>query len=256
MTHYARGLEKHMKALEVSTINDYRLALSPDSSDPLQAGASLLRDYADGVADEPSMQEATNSKSPKKVGTHLELLDCLTCDKCIPVCPNNANFGIDVPPGEHPTHRLTWSDGTVERTGGKGLVIKKRHQIGTVADVCNSCGQCDPWCPEDGGPYLVKPNVFLSRAAFDEHSERQGFWVAPDHQSIVWRQPSGVTISMHREAHSERFILAAGSVLIRNGEVVESDGEGLVDTHVFQTLRLYLDAFSSESRPSWIAPKS
>ena len=38
--------------------------------------------------------------SPKKVGSMLELFDCLTCDSGIPVCPNDANFALHIPSGE------------------------------------------------------------------------------------------------------------------------------------------------------------
>ena len=36
-------------------------------------------------------------KPPTKSGTRLWLFDCLTCDKCIPVCPNDANFVLAIP---------------------------------------------------------------------------------------------------------------------------------------------------------------
>ncbi len=39
-----------------------------------------------------------NQKAPRKVGSHLLFWDCLDCDKCLPVCPNDANFCFDVEP--------------------------------------------------------------------------------------------------------------------------------------------------------------
>ena len=152
MSHYARGLEKHMKSLEARTIDAYRQALVPEAAGAGEAGRQQLKDYASGVDALPSVQHESNQKAPRKVGTRLELLDCLTCDKCIPVCPNNANFGLDVPVGGTETEIIRWTSGRIERSQGEGLTVQKRHQIGTVADVCNSCGQCDPWCPEEGGP--------------------------------------------------------------------------------------------------------
>jgi len=29
------------------------------------------------------------------------------------------------------------------------------------ADFCDDCGNCDVFCPEDGGPHLIKPLTFL-----------------------------------------------------------------------------------------------
>ncbi|GIT62830.1 MAG: hypothetical protein Ct9H300mP21_03760 [Pseudomonadota bacterium] len=56
--------------------------------------------YVDEVTTNARYGIEQNSKPPRKVGTMLELFDCLTCDKCIPVCPNDANFALKIPPGE------------------------------------------------------------------------------------------------------------------------------------------------------------
>ncbi|KAF0193343.1 MAG: hypothetical protein FD167_5995, partial [bacterium] len=41
-----------------------------------------------------------NSAVPKKIGSKLWLYDCINCDKCIPVCPNDANFFYELKPME------------------------------------------------------------------------------------------------------------------------------------------------------------
>ena len=163
MTKYVRALEKEMSGVEASDLESYRMRLTEGSSEtPAHASARHLREIADGIVADGRYHHASNQKAPRKVGTTLELLDCLTCDKCIPVCPNNANFGLDIPPGETPSAKVRWKGSDREFEDGLGVVVTKRHQLGTIADVCNSCGQCDPWCPEDGGPYLAKANLFLS----------------------------------------------------------------------------------------------
>ena len=46
---------------------------------------------------------AANRKPPRKIGRHLQLFDCITCDKCVPVCPNDANFTFVLPRCECPS---------------------------------------------------------------------------------------------------------------------------------------------------------
>ncbi|GIS37006.1 MAG: hypothetical protein Ct9H90mP9_0360 [Pseudomonadota bacterium] len=48
------------------------------------------------------------------------------------------------------------------------MVLEKKHQIANFADFCNECGNCDIFCPEDGGPYVLKPRFFGSRESFRE----------------------------------------------------------------------------------------
>ncbi|MDP6935001.1 MAG: glutamate synthase, partial [Myxococcota bacterium] len=148
MTRYVRNLEKRMAGHGVGTLDAMKCAES-GGDDPALAGAQTLARVASELLDDPRYHRAANAKAPRKVGTDLVLFDCLTCDKCIPVCPNNANFELTVDTGEWATGTLTWDQGAFELEAGPPLVVAKRHQIGTVADACNLCGQCDPWCPED-----------------------------------------------------------------------------------------------------------
>ncbi|RPJ46061.1 MAG: hypothetical protein EHM19_04605, partial [Candidatus Latescibacterota bacterium] len=48
-----------------------------------------------------------------------------------------------------------------------GAGKRPSHQIANIADLCNDCGNCDVFCPEDGGPQNRKPRVFLFRDAFE-----------------------------------------------------------------------------------------
>jgi putative selenate reductase len=125
------------------------------------------RSYAEAVLTDPRYAAARNSTPPKKIGSKLALFDCLTCDKCIPVCPNDANFSLSVAQAELPLERLVPAPGggfALERRGA--LALKRERQIANHADACNACGHCDVMCPEDGGPYLVKPRFFGSVASW------------------------------------------------------------------------------------------
>ena len=215
-TTYFRELDSRMDRLGVNTIPDYIIkaygnaeqALSECGKDAedskidecrkaLEEGTSLMeaagedlygrwlsqckllntQTYAENATLDQRYALVKNSKPPTKVGSMLELFDCLTCDKCIPVCPNDANFMLSIPPEQVPVKTLTFEDGSwsVEESGK--LVLEKKHQIANFADFCNECGNCDIFCPEDGGPYVLKPRFFGSRESFREFSNHDGFFI-------------------------------------------------------------------------------
>ncbi|MBC8257743.1 MAG: glutamate synthase [SAR324 cluster bacterium] len=121
-----------------------------------------------------------NSSPPKKVGTTLELFDCLTCDKCIPVCPNNANFALKIPAGETDVLEFEQITSGWQLSKRSTFKLEKKYQIANYADFCNECGNCDIFCPEDGGPYLLKPRFFGTKETYEEFSNRDGFFLEQD----------------------------------------------------------------------------
>jgi putative selenate reductase len=100
-----------------------------------------------------------NKGTPRKIGSKLWLYDCINCDKCVPVCPNDANF----------VYETTADDGALKPV--------KTHQLANYADACNDCGNCDVFCPEDGGPYVEKPRFFGSLETYRKHAGRNGFFI-------------------------------------------------------------------------------
>tara|TARA_R110002073_G_scaffold225022_5_gene385327 strand:+ start:20148 stop:22184 length:2037 start_codon:yes stop_codon:yes gene_type:complete len=120
---------------------------------------------------------AKNTKAPRKVGKDLALFDCVSCNKCIPVCPNDANFAFAIPMGEQEIVKVALSEGNWTSRECGPLVISKKVQYGNFADFCNECGNCDIFCPEDGGPYVVKPRFFGSLADWQEMKDHDGFFL-------------------------------------------------------------------------------
>ena len=57
------------------------------------------------------------------------------------------------------------------------LQLEERHQIANFADFCNDCGNCDIFCPEDGGPYVIKPRFFGSTKVWSESPDLDGFLI-------------------------------------------------------------------------------
>ena len=246
MTRHVRALEEAMKARGAPDLAAFRASLGPEA----------LATVAAALPADPGYHRAENSTPPKKVGTSLDLLDCLTCDKCIPVCPNGANFAFDVPMGAHQPGRVTWSGDARALSEGPPLVVGKRHQIGNVRDACNDCGQCDPWCPEDGGPYLVKPNLFLSAESFDAHPDRDGFVLSEDRAALTWRR-RGEILTYRRHADGRGTLSLPGGELTLEGDVpIASAGSGALDLWRATTLRLFLDAFNTPGIRTWLPTPS
>lgn len=124
---------------------------------------------------------ARTGRPPRKIGSSLHLLDCVNCDKCIPVCPNAANFAYETPPRTIAYRDLVVGRGRLVPSAEKVLATGGEkgspHQIANWADACNDCGNCDVFCPEDGGPYIEKPRLFSSLASFLADAPRPGFFV-------------------------------------------------------------------------------
>jgi putative selenate reductase len=168
---YSEELSRRMDAVGASTIPQF-VAKS--------RGGSVLANTKAYVAEatkNPRYAKAKNSALPKKLGTHLVLFDCVTCDKCVPVCPNDANFSYVLPRGEVPVTKLRLEGVSWTSRVEGSLRFDKKHQLANFADFCNECGNCDVFCPEDGGPYIVKPRFFGSRAFWAENKERDGFFI-------------------------------------------------------------------------------
>jgi putative selenate reductase len=119
-----------------------------------------------------------NKGVPRKIGSKLWLYDCINCDKCVPVCPNVANFvyettAVDV---AYDNFELT-PEGIPRRVPGGVFKVAKAHQLANYADACNDCGNCDVFCPEDGGPYIEKPRFFGSLETYRKYAGRNGFYI-------------------------------------------------------------------------------
>lgn len=143
--------------------------LLPDTTRARWLHEAALRNtvtHADRVLQDPRYRKGHDERPPRKVGHALSTFDCLTCDKCIAVCPNDALFAYVAPHTEIPVSTVVAGrSGPEARTTGT-LRIEERHQIASFADHCNDCGNCDTFCPEDGGPNHRKPRFFSSLDAF------------------------------------------------------------------------------------------
>ncbi|HTT68648.1 MAG TPA: 4Fe-4S dicluster domain-containing protein, partial [Gemmatimonadales bacterium] len=130
-----------------------------DTAGVLNTPAAVEQATAD-----PRYRWEKNRGVPRKIGSKLWLYDCVNCDKCVPVCPNDANFAY-----EGPAMTLPFEDVEIDAKGRWRILpgddvfaIGETHQLANYADLCNDCGNCDVFCPEDGGPQVAKPRFFGS----------------------------------------------------------------------------------------------
>ncbi len=251
LSKYLRNLEKDMKSQNASTLDAY-ITAKGGQNDPRKSALLFLATLAEEAVINPLNHSKKNSKAPKKVGSDLVLFDCLTCDKCIPVCPNAANFAFPVEKGTYNPGHVTWTDDVWEVTEGQPLLVDRKHQIGNTVDACNLCGHCDTWCPEDGGPYLVKPNLFLQAQGFADHPERDGFLVGSDMLSLTWRR-DGQIFQYIKEAKRARLELpTGGTVWLENDQPVATAGAGDIDLRLAVSMRLILQGLSDPSAETWL----
>jgi putative selenate reductase len=148
------------------------------------AGALNTPALVEATTADPRYRREKNHAVPRKIGSKLWLFDCVNCDKCVPVCPNDANFVY-----EGPAMQVPFQDVEIDAKGhwhtlpGDAVfAVGAEHQLANYADFCNDCGNCDVFCPEDGGPQIEKPRFFGSMATYHAHAGRNGFFLEGDRE--------------------------------------------------------------------------
>jgi putative selenate reductase len=99
--------------------------------------------------------------------------------------------------------------------------VNKQHQIANFQDFCNECGNCDTFCPEDGGPYIEKPRFFGSLDTFAARKDRDGFFcLRQDGLDAVWARIRGREYHLEVDRARDRALFTDGVVRL---EVRHSD---------------------------------
>jgi putative selenate reductase len=212
--------------------------------------------YVERAASDPRYAEPNNRKTPRKIGRSLKLFDCITCDKCVPVCPNDANFTFVLPSSPIPIVKFRREGGAWQRWEEGTLKVEEKHQIGNFADFCNDCGNCDVFCPEDGGPYVVKPRVFGSRDAWDSAPALDGFFLD--------RHEGTETVMGRFAGHEYRLQVSDGQVAYSGfgftvtfaesdpERTFEGDATSVVDLTYFQIMNALRKAILASSEVNYV----
>jgi putative selenate reductase len=171
------------------------------------------------ATENPRYRWESNKGVPRKIGSKLWLYDCINCDKCVPVCPNVANFVYETTAVDatYDNFELT-PDGPPQRVPGGVFKVAKAHQLASYADACNDCGNCDVFCPEDGGPYIEKPRFFGSLETYRKYAGRNGFYIAFEgKQTTIYGTIAGASYQLRLNPLTDnaRFEDLGASVEIR-----------------------------------------
>jgi putative selenate reductase len=186
---YLKNLEAEMKQLGVTNIGKFILKREGNEEEAWRQSDRELPEAIDqaGYLNIGPIMKRTlayerytfekNKAVPKRIDSKLWLYDCISCDKCIPVCPNDANFFYEIEPFEIEFTNYTWTNGKLQPSDRGRLKAEQKHQIANFADWCNECGNCDTFCPEYGGPFIQKPSFFANRNAWLDNAHRDGFYI-------------------------------------------------------------------------------
>ena len=272
LPRYLENLEGRLRECGAATIDEFILRTSGlgDKSAAILANTKRLLNLA---LSDGRYRADRNRQRPRKLGTRLWLWDCLTCGKCIPACPNDAVFEIDVEPflGEMPAI-LVGPDGwrELERKLYRAL---KPVQLATFADACNDCGNCDVFCPEDGGPNLEKPRFFGSIQSWLNAAPLPGFVVTREQDDLVIRgrfsaggftlrhtdgspigqfSAAGASVTMDWTTHQVVSAECAGPTAAVAATLNDVTGVRAVDLAHYMTLRVLLDAVSRTTRVNFV----
>ncbi len=211
--------------------------------------------YLNALGQDERYRRVKNRTSPKKIGSSLEFFDCISCDKCLPVCPNDANFIL-----RSEVRRITsaflerHSEGWTLRAA-PDLELDERHQIANFADFCNDCGNCDIFCPEDGGPYILKPRFFGSEEQWRRWNEYDGFFLerVGDREKMSGRF-EGQEFSCWRENDRVGYAGSEFELSWQDGHPERAVGIGpeLIDLTYFYLMEWLLNAVLEGGAPNYV----
>ena len=110
-----------------------------------QGIAFMYPRYTAVLADEMGL-----GKTMQAITTIRMLVRAGEIRNCLLVCPNGSFHSLETPP-------TALANGDFSR------------ELQWVVDggTCNECGNCDTHCPQEGGPYRVKPRWIPERLAFE-----------------------------------------------------------------------------------------
>jgi len=252
---YLQNLATDMQAVKAPHIASFILRSAgylEDQELHLAAQINSERVAAEALKN-PAYRLINNARPPKKINSTLTLFDCLSCNICLPVCPNAATFSYETPLIDLPLINYTFTAGQLHPMQTGRFIIEKKTQIGILDSFCNDCGNCGTFCPEQGGPYLQKARFFQTMENFKNASNREGFFFhSRNHLSgridgrvshliltegsgeLHWKQGEN-TITFNREGTLIRF--KAGTTLKENQ---------IINNRSFLILRLLLLAFRNQ----------
>ena len=148
-----RRLAEDLRSKELRDLSDLRRDAQQAArvAGRRDAVAALAADLATAEGARPYARQS--QKPLREVESPLQMFDCVACSHCVSVCPNNAFFQVPTP---------------------ENCKLEAKHQYLLWAELCNDCGNCTTFCPEQGSPQSVKPRLYLNEQAWAAH-QGEGF---------------------------------------------------------------------------------
>jgi putative selenate reductase len=263
MQQYLLNLENSMRSLEAKSIDEFIVSSAKKTGGAMATRqASILHNtelLLDKSIANPRYHFSANKKTPKKIESRLHLFDCISCDKCIPVCPNDANFYFEVDPIEVEYDNIEISPQGWKKTAGGSFAIKEKHQIGNYADACNECGNCDVFCPEDGGPYIEKPRFFGSMEAYKKWNSHSGFVLRSDKDKmILFGRFKDQEYELHRDRNSSQTIFRNNAAQVtldsETNDVLDASGSAntIIDLRYYFVMKTLLNGILKTDRVHFV----
>ncbi len=249
MAIYLKNLKDDMEALEASTLEQFiiRKAAEPGCDDVDRAGFINMAAIVPTLADNPFYHFEANQKEPPTIDSDLEFFDCITCNKCLPVCPNAANFSLPIGEMDVETNNFQMRNGRFVAVAGTRFELRKKAQIANLADFCNDCGQCDPYCPERGGPFVEKPRFFFNRDTYELDADNDGFYF-PDNFTLKGRYKgkpymlsyNPVTEGHHWQSEEVELQLGADNQLVSGVAIEELADQTVINMDAYYAMKTLL----------------
>ncbi|MEM8679305.1 MAG: glutamate synthase [Planctomycetota bacterium] len=253
---YLTELRADMQRCGASNVPEYMLNCRDARSQTEDVTTAGMLNTAAVVAEaqaDPRYRHAKNAAVPRRIDSHLTLFDCITCYKCIPVCPNDANFVYETQPSDFTYRDLEIDpEGVCHEVGEpQRFQLERQEQIANFADYCNHCGNCDTFCPEYDGPYLMKPSFFGSRAAFDAGAPHDGFFVETPSRMIARIDSQVIEVEKAKDIDGWSFVSADLTLTYRDGTWActrAPETNRKIEIGILHSLRTLLDSISDARR--------
>lgn len=278
LPQYLLNLEKRMKEVGAKTIDEFIVntglgfevgGLSKENTTHKTQTTNLKQFIEQNTTRllERSISNAryhasNNAKPPRKIGSHLHLWDCINCDKCIPVCPNDANFFFEIESVEIQYKNVEITKSGWRNVEGGIFKVGKQHQIANFADACNDCGNCDVFCPEDGGPYIEKPRFFGSLESFRKWNTLSGFVLLYNkNETVLFGRFKEKEFELTLDRNQQTATLKSsnslvttewGSHTILNATLLASSSLELVDMHYYFAMATLMRGMLNTNRVHFI----
>jgi putative selenate reductase len=252
LIRYMENLGEAMRACGATRIGDFVMRYRGQGDAATVDGAGWLNTapLVEEATANPRYRWERNKGVPRKIGEKLWLYDCISCDKCVPVCPNDANFTYESPVDVFPYDNFEATPEGIRRIPGGLLKLMNSRQYANYADACNECGNCDVMCPEDNGPFVAKPRFFGSLETFRRFARSNGFYIEyAGKRKTIYGNVAGKLHKLTVDQTADRAWLDYGrrriEVRLSSSEVLKMGKARRVNMLAYHHLKLLLEAVSN-----------